>query len=130
MNKTSGIPWNSLRWSVELQKTCGNNSAEVQERSVSPEGYGCKGYCTTPPLPTVLKCGAQCHCLRTRPHNSGTDKSAKAGVIAERGNASHTGKLPKQYETRMSASVTRSTLIKGSKERYLFGQNIPCEISG
>ena len=43
-----------------------------------------------PPLPTVSKCGAQCHWLRTKPHNNGTDKSAKAGQNAERGNASHT----------------------------------------
>ena len=37
-------------------------------------------------FPTVSKCGAQCHWLRTKPHNNGTDKSAKAGQSAERGN--------------------------------------------
>ena len=40
---------------------------------------------------TVSNCGAQCHRLRTRPHNNGTDKSAEVGQSAERGNASHTG---------------------------------------
>ena len=45
---------------------------------------------TTPPLPTVSKCGTQCHWLRTRPHNNGTDKSTKAGLSVEWGNASHT----------------------------------------
>ena len=44
----------------------------------------------TPPLPTVSKCGAQCHWLRTRPYTNGTDRSDKAGQSAERGNASHT----------------------------------------
>ena len=45
---------------------------------------------TTTPLPAVSKCGAQRHRLPTRPLNSGTDKSAKAGQNAERGNASRT----------------------------------------
>ena len=83
-----GVQFNWMR----LQ-TCGNNSTERQERSVSPEGYGCKcnGYWTTPPLPTASMCAAQCHWLRTRPHNNGADKCAKAGQSAERGNASHTG---------------------------------------
>ena len=40
---------------------------------------------------TVSNCGAQFHRLWTRPHNNGTDKSAKVGQSAERGNASHTG---------------------------------------
>ena len=40
-----------------------------------------------PPFPTVPKCG----CSVTRPHNNDTDKSAKAGLSAERGYASHTG---------------------------------------
>ena len=43
-------------------------------------------------LYTVSKWGAQCHWLRTRPHNNGTNKSAKPGQSAERGNASHTRK--------------------------------------
>ena len=33
---------------ADLQATCGNNSTEVQERSVSPEGYGCIGRWTKP----------------------------------------------------------------------------------
>ena len=52
--------------------------------------YGCKGYWTMPPLLAVSKCGAQCHQLRNRPHNNGTNKSAKAGQSAEQGNTSHT----------------------------------------
>ena len=94
LNKLSEILWDPLWQNANLQKTCGNNSSEVQERSVSPEGYGCKGYWTTPPVPTVSKCGAQCHWLRTRPHNNVTDKSAKAGQSAERGNVSHTRNHP------------------------------------
>ena len=62
----------------------------MQERSVNLESYGCKGYWTTPPLPTVLKHGTQCHWLWTGPHNNGTDKSTKAGLSVEWGNASHT----------------------------------------
>ena len=108
-NKSSEIPWDPIWQNADLQKTCWNNSTEVQERSVSPESYGCKGYCTMPPLLDVLtwsygckgywtmppllavsKCGAQCHQLRNRPHNNGTYKSAKAGQSAEQGNASHT----------------------------------------
>ena len=85
-NKSSEIPWDPIWQNADLQKTCRNNSTEVQERSVSSESYGCKGYWTMPPLLTVSKCGAQCHQLQTRPHN----KSAKAGQSAERGNASHT----------------------------------------
>ena len=41
-------------------------------------------------LPAVSKCGVQRHRLPTRPLKSGTDKSAKAGQSAERGNASRT----------------------------------------
>ena len=74
-NKSSEMPWDPLWQNADLQKTCGNNSTEVQERSVSPEGCGCKGCWTAPPLPTVWKCGVQCHWLRTMPHNNGTDKS-------------------------------------------------------
>ena len=29
---------------LRLQKTRRNNSTEAQERSVGPDGYGCKGY--------------------------------------------------------------------------------------
>ena len=84
--------WDPLWQNVDLQKTCGKNSTEVQEMSISPDGYGCKGYWTTPPLSTVSNYGVQCHWLWTKPHNYGTiDKSAKAGQSAERGNASYTG---------------------------------------
>ena len=62
----------------------------MQERSVRPEGYSCKRHWRTPPLPTVSKFGAQRHWLQTRPYNNGTDKSAKVGQSAERGDASHT----------------------------------------
>ena len=47
-------------------------------------------YWTMPPLPTVSKCGVQCHWLWTKPHNNGSDKPAKAGQSAEQGNVSHT----------------------------------------
>ena len=90
---SSEIPLDPLWQNTDPQKTRGNNSNEVQERSDSPEGYilyGFKGYWTTPLLPTVSKCGAQCHWLGIRPHNNGTDKSANVGQSAERGNASHT----------------------------------------
>ena len=90
-NKSSEIPCDPLWQNADLQKTRGNNSTEVPERSASPKGCGCKGYWTAPPLPTVSKCGARCHQLRTRPHNNGTGKFAKAGKSAEQGNASHTG---------------------------------------
>ena len=62
-NKTTEIPWDTLWQNADLQKTCGNNSTEAQERSISPEGYGCKGYWTTPsflgvyiPSSTELNC--------------------------------------------------------------------------
>ena len=64
--------WDPLWQNVDLRKTCGKNSTEVQEMSVSHEGFGCKGYWTTPPLSTVSKYGAQCYWLRTKPHNNGT----------------------------------------------------------
>ena len=42
-------------------------------------------------------CGAQCHWLRTRPHNNGTDKSANAGQSAKRDNVSHTQNHQNHY---------------------------------
>ena len=35
-----------------------NNSTEGQERSINPEDYGCNGYWTVSPLPTISKCVA------------------------------------------------------------------------
>ena len=96
-NRAAGNPMPAVTlmelWSNEQLNwdSLGCWPTEVQERSVSPEGYGCKEYWTMPPLPTVLKGGAQCHWLRTRPQNNGTDKSAKAGQSAERGNMSQIG---------------------------------------
>ena len=43
MNQSSVLPWDPLQQNADLQTTHGNNSTEVQERSVSPEGYGCIG---------------------------------------------------------------------------------------
>ena len=73
LKQSSEIPWDPLQQNAGLQTTCGNNSIEVQKRSVTPEGYGCKGYWTKPSLPAVSNCGAQ---------------------SAERGNASHIGNAP------------------------------------
>ena len=86
-----------------------NNSTEVQERPVSPEGYGSKGHWTTPPLCTVSECGTQCHWLLTRPHNNVTDKSVKAGQSATRGNESRTGNYPLRhiYDTLLPENVWR-----------------------
>ena len=77
---------------------------QVQEKYVSPEGNGCKGYWTPPPLPTVSKCGAQCHWLWTWPHNNGMGKSAKAGQSAEWGNACQYWEPPGTHPLRTSGS--------------------------
>ena len=61
--------------------------------SVDPEDYGCKVHWTTAPLSNISKYGAECDWLWTRPHNNGTDKSAKAGQSAERGGASLSSKV-------------------------------------
>ena len=42
-NKSFEKPLGPLRQNADLQTTCGNNT-EVQERPVSPEGYGSKGH--------------------------------------------------------------------------------------
>ena len=42
VERTSHLKYLGIRFdkiSADLQKTCENNSTEVQERSVSPEGY-------------------------------------------------------------------------------------------
>ena len=69
-NKSSEITLDPPWQNADLQKTCGNDSTEVQERSLRPGGYGCKGFWTTLSPPTVSTCGAQYHWLRTRPHNN------------------------------------------------------------
>ena len=81
-----GINFNrilSYRWHVQT-------ALKVQERPVSLEHYGCNGYRTLPPLPTVsAEYGVQCHRLWTRPHNNGKDKSVKAKCSAEWGNENY-----------------------------------------
>ena len=54
-------------WRLWLQKVLNNTSA----------------YCIS------AWCGARCHWLRTRPHDSGTDKFAKGAQSAERSNVNH-----------------------------------------
>ena len=73
---TSPLRYCGIHFDRMLTKPIGGNN------SVSPQNYGCKGY-WTPPLPTVSKCGAQCHWLWTGPPNNSTDKSAEAGQNAE-----------------------------------------------
>ena len=111
-----------IHWDADLQKTGKNNSTEVQERSVSPEGYGCKEYWKMPPLPTVSKCGAQCHWLRTRPQNNGTDKSAKAGQNAERGNMSQIGNHQGHTHGNHEVHARQPTIANQTESRV--GQSI------
>ena len=47
VERTSHLRYLWVHWqNADLQTTCGNNSTKVQERSVSPEGYGYKWYWT------------------------------------------------------------------------------------
>ena len=86
MTKSSEIPWYPLCQNADLQKTCGNKSARKVCQSRRPW------------LQRVLNNATSSYCIKvwcsgslwTRPHNNGTDKSAKAGQSAEQSNASHT----------------------------------------
>ena len=99
-----GINFNrilSYRWHVQT-------ALKVQERPVSLEHYGCNGYRTLPPLPTVsAEYGVQCHRLWTRPHNNGKDKSVKAKYSAEWGNENHV----KSQQARNALTISKSVYL-------------------